>query len=124
MWGSIFSSVFQFSWPRIDVDWMSCNVHFLGEFNFKLSIVIPFLTPSEVLRVGTYRIIFSSAFQFSLSRMVVDWMSCNCAILCDFNVELCVVVSISNTFRGVENWNAEKYFFFAFQFLWPQLVVD
>ena len=58
MWGSIFSSVFQFSWPRIDVDWMSCNVHFLGEFNFKLSIVIPFLTPSEALGVGTWRSIF------------------------------------------------------------------
>ena len=52
----------------------------LCEFNVELSIVIPFPTPSKALGVGTLRSIFSSAFQFSLPRIVVDWISCYCAL--------------------------------------------
>ena len=48
----------------------------LCEFNVELSTVVPFPTPSEVLRIGTWRSFFSSAFQFSWPRMVVDWMNC------------------------------------------------
>ena len=47
----------------------------------------------------------------------MDWMSCNCAFLYDFNVELSVVFSISNIFRSVESWNVEKYLFYRVPFL-------
>ena len=45
------------------------NRSFLYELNIKLSILFPFLTPSEVLRVGTYlEKYFFSAFHFSWPR--------------------------------------------------------
>ena len=47
-------------------------MHFPYELNIKLSIVVPFPTPSKGLRVGTWRSIFSSAFKLSWS--VVDLM--------------------------------------------------
>ena len=37
---------------------------------------LPFPTLSDVLRVGMWRRIFSSVFQFSWPSIVVDWMSC------------------------------------------------
>ena len=54
---------------RCGLDELQCA--FLNEFNIKLFIVVPFLTPSEALRVGTYaEKNISSTFQFSWPRVV------------------------------------------------------
>ena len=73
------------------MDWMSYNCTLLYEFSIGLSIVVPFTTPSETSRVGTWRSIF-----FRVQTLMVsddygldELLS---ALLCECNVELSIVV--------------------------------
>ena len=70
-------------------------------FRFRVHICLSFPALSEALRVGTWRNILSSAFQFSWPRIVVDWMNSNvftlsiaAAMSCSVSAQCCVVAIV------------------------------
>ena len=89
-WRSIFSSAFHFSWARMVVVWMNCNVHFcVNSMSSCPLYVFQFPAPFEELRVGTWRNIFS-AFHFSWPRVVLVWLSYSVRF-CVFSESVCDV---------------------------------
>ena len=91
---------------------MSCNCALLYEFNVKFSILVPFPTPSETSRVGTWGYIF---FFRVPTLMVSDGCGLDellCALLYEFNVELSIIVPFHTPSGAFEDWNVGMYSFY------------